>query len=71
MRAAALNVGSMTGKGRELADMMERKRWTYCVCKRLSGKGVRPGALEVASNCSTTAWMVEEMVCKYHSKRLC
>ena len=30
--------------------------------ERLNGKGVRPGALEVASNCSTTAWMVEEIV---------
>ena len=46
VRAVTLNVGSMTGKGRELADMMERRKVDIlCMQKRLSGKGVRPEAL--------------------------
>lgn len=42
VRIGTLNVGTMTGKGRELADMMEDRLYVSCVCKR---REVRPGAL--------------------------
>lgn len=34
VRIGTLNVGTMTGKGRELADMMEDRLCVSCVCKR-------------------------------------
>ena len=40
MRVGSLNVGTVTGKGRSLADMMEtRKVGVLCACKRLDGRG--------------------------------
>ena len=63
VRVGTLNVGTMTGKGRELADMMERRKVDIlCVQERPSGWGVRLGASEVVSNCSTMVWMGGEMV---------
>ena len=42
MRVGSLNVGTVTGKGRSLADMMEtRKVGLLCVCKRLDGRGTK------------------------------
>ena len=41
LRVATLNVGTMTGKGREVADFMERRGWRYCVCRKLAGRGER------------------------------
>lgn len=36
MRVATLNVGTMTGKGRELADMMERMKVDKLYCLKYS-----------------------------------
>ena len=42
MRVGSLNVGTVTGKGRSLADMMEtRKVGLLFVCKRLDGRGTK------------------------------
>ena len=38
VRVGTLNVGSMTGRGRELADLMERRKWECCVCRRPGGE---------------------------------
>ena len=37
-RVGTLNVGMTTGKGREMADMIRRRK-VLCVCKRPGGKG--------------------------------
>ena len=39
MRVGSLNVGTVTGKGGSLADMMETRNLVCCVCKRLDGRG--------------------------------
>ena len=39
MRAATLNVGFMTGKGRELADMMERRKVDILCVQETKWKG--------------------------------
>ena len=39
VRVGTLNVGTMTGRGRKLADLMER--WECCVCRRRDGRGTR------------------------------
>ena len=39
MRAATLNVDSMTGKGRELADMMERRKVDILCAQETKWKG--------------------------------
>ena len=41
VRVGTLNVGTMTGRGRELADLMERRKVGYCVCMRRDGRGTR------------------------------
>ena len=41
VRVGTLNVGSMTGRGRELADLMERRKVECCVCRRPGGRGTR------------------------------
>ena len=33
MRVGSLNVGTVTGKGRSLADMMETRKVCFVVCK--------------------------------------
>ena len=59
VKVGTLNVGTMTGKGRELADMMV-KRKVYA-CRRQGGRGARPGTLEMAAKYSTMAKMGGEM----------
>ena len=44
LKVATLNVGTMTGKGREVADLMEEEGWTYCVCRKLAGRGRKQDA---------------------------
>ena len=39
LRILSLNVGTMTGKSREFAEMLDRGRKIYLVYKRLRGKG--------------------------------
>ena len=38
LKVATLNVGTMTGKRREVADLMERRGWTYCVRRKRAGR---------------------------------
>lgn len=44
MLAGRETVEDRTGKGRELVDMM-KKRKVHCVCRRPGGWEARPGAL--------------------------
>ena len=37
MRVGSFNVGTVTGRGRDFADMMEMLE--CCVCRRLDGRG--------------------------------
>ena len=37
-RVAALNVGTMTSKGREVAELMEQRGMDICVCMKLAGR---------------------------------
>ena len=39
VRVGSLNVRTVTGRGRALADMMERLEW--CLCRRLEGRGTK------------------------------
>ena len=57
IRIGTVNIGTMTGRGRELADMMVLKMWIYCAYREQSGKRVKRGTMEVAANCSTTEQM--------------
>ena len=42
MRAGSLNVGTVTGKGRSLADIGNEKGWiVVCVLKRLDGRDTK------------------------------
>lgn len=41
MRVGNLNVGTMTGKGRELADMMEKKKVNILCAQDTRGKGCK------------------------------
>ena len=41
LRVATLNVGTMTGKGREVAILWNEEGWTYCVCAGNSLEGER------------------------------
>lgn len=56
MRVGTLNVGIMIGKGRKVADVMEKKdaRQEGCVHKR-------QGASEVDLNCSTMVTIRSQM----------
>ena len=42
LKVGTLNVGTMMGKSRELADVMEEGRWMRCVSRKLSGMERRP-----------------------------
>ena len=59
IRVGTLNIGTMTGSGRELADMMERWNIDILCLQEKSGKGVKRGTLEVAANYSTMELMEE------------
>ena len=41
VRVGSLVVGTVTGKERSLADMMETRKVGCCVCKRLDGRGTQ------------------------------
>ena len=63
IRVGTLNIGTMTGRGKELADMMERKD-VDILCLRYrkqSGKEVKQETLEVNANYFTTELMEEKM----------
>ena len=44
LRVATLNVGTMAGKDREVADLWSEEGWTYCVCRKLAGRGRKHNA---------------------------
>ena len=46
VRAATLNVGSMTGKGRELVDMMERRKVDILCVQETKWKGSKTRGIE-------------------------
>ena len=61
IKVGTLNTGTMTGRGRELVDMMERRNVDILCLRKQSGKGVNLGTLEVAANYSTMKLMEEKM----------
>ena len=54
IRVDTLNIETMTVRGRELADMMERRNVKYCAYRKQSEKGVKQEILEVDANYFTT-----------------
>ena len=59
---ASLNVGTMAGRGREVVDMMKRRRGkTYYVCKKRNGKEIKPEKRATGTNCTTPVKMGEGM----------
>ena len=44
LKVAALNVGTMTSEGREVANLMVQRGWAYCVCRKLAGRGRKQDA---------------------------
>ena len=56
-----LNIGTMTGRGRELADMMKQRNVDILCLQETKWKRVKRGTLEVAANYFTTEWMEKEM----------
>ena len=63
VRAGTLNVGTMAGKGRELADMMGRRKIDILCVQEINGKGAKLGTLRAALNYSIMGRMEGEMVC--------
>ena len=61
IRLGTLNIGTMTGRERELADMMEQRNVDILFYRKQSGKGVKQGTLEVDANYFTTELMEEKM----------
>ena len=60
-----LNVGTMTARGRELADLMERRKvGVLCVRRRPGGRGTRRNSWEEAASCYVVGQMSKgEMEC--------
>ena len=61
IRLGTLKIGTMTGRGRELADMMERKNVNILFLQETKWKGSKARKLEVAANYSTMELIKEEM----------
>ena len=61
IRVGTLNIGTMTGRRRELTDMMKRTNVDILCLQETKWKGVKQGTLKVATNYSTTELMEEEM----------
>ena len=53
VRVETLNVVTITGRGRELADMIERRYVDTLCVQEISGREVRLGASAWGSKCST------------------
>ena len=62
IRVGTLNIGTMAGRRRKQADMMERRNvdTEYCTYRKQSGKGVKRGILEVAAANYFTTELMEE-----------
>ena len=62
MRFLTVNLGTMTGKSREVANMLKRRRVSIAyVCKKPSGKVQKPKKLERAIRCITLVQATTEM----------
>ena len=61
IRVGTLNIRTMTGRGRELADMMERRNETYCAYRKQSEKVVKQGTLEVDAKYFTMELIEKKM----------
>ena len=61
MKVGTLNVGTMTGKGRELAEMMVKRKVDILCAQETKWKGARPGTSEMAAKYSNMAKMGGEM----------
>ena len=59
IRVGTLNIRTMTGRGRELADMMERRN--VDIYRKQSGKVIKQKTLEVDTKYFTTELMEEKM----------
>ena len=56
LRTATLNVGTMTGRGNEIWDMMERRNLLVLCVQETKWKGSRrPEKLEMGTSCNTVA----------------
>ena len=55
-------LGTMTGRGRELADSMEQRNVDILCLQEKSGKEVKQGTFEVNANYFTTELMEEKMI---------
>ena len=61
IRVGTLYIGTMTRRGRELEDIMERRNVDILCQQETKGKGVKQGTLEVDANYFTTDLMEEKM----------
>ena len=61
IRVGTLNIGTMTGKGRELADMMEQRNVDILCLQKTKWKGSKERTLEVDAIYFTTELMEEKM----------
>ena len=61
MKVGTLNVGTMTGKGGELADMMVKRKVDIRCVQETRWRGATPGTSEMAAKYYTTAKMGGEM----------
>ena len=55
------NIGSRTGKSREKADIMHRRKIMIACVQRQNGKAPKPNRSEKVSNSTTMAYAEPEM----------
>ena len=58
---ATLNVGTMTGRGREVVDVMERQRIDVLCVQETRWKGQKARELGKDINCTTWEWIIGGM----------
>ena len=61
LRFGTLSIKTITGRGRELADIMEQRNVDICAYSKQSGKGLKRGTLEVDANYSKMGLMEQKM----------
>ena len=61
IRVGTLNIGTMIGRGRELADMIKRRNVNILYLQETKWKGSKAKTLEVDANYFTTELMEEKM----------
>ena len=68
LRIASLNIGTMTGKSRELADLMKTRRIDLMCLQETRWVETKPESLEMDANCSTVEAKKHEMELGYVSR---